>query len=265
MQSKTDSNYRIPDFIVIEDDSKIPSRELTNQKRASRRRKPTRRPNPLKIKSSKGGPTGRVESSISRSDSHLETTESSKSCSLVTKDADGTTYHDSVVFLSSDDDVELPRRPNRPKRKPLMRRSSIDLGMLPSHVEETIPSKEPVVRRRKSIDHTGPTALPWSFDHNTDSPDDSSFSEDIAYFADPGEIVIVGGTHISGREIMDAMFSVTSVTLEASMMNLTHTGSIAEASMEPMLSLADLCGTLIPPRIVDDDARNEHGARRMSR
>lgn len=263
MQSKTESNYRIPDIIVIEDDSKIPSRELTNQRRSSRRRKSTRRPTSHKVHSFKQGP--RVDNSTLRSDAHLETTESSKSYSLETKDADATTYHDSIVFLSSDDDVDLPRRPNRPKRKPLMRRSSIDLGMLPSHDEETIPSKEPIVRRRKSIDHTGPTALPWSFDHNADSHDDSSFSEDVAYFADPGEIVFVGGTHISGREIMDAMLSVTSVTLEASMMNLTLTGSVAEASMEPMLSLADLCGTLIPPRIIDDDARNEHGGRRMSR
>jgi hypothetical protein len=48
MQSKTESNYRIPDIIVIEDDSKIPSRELTNQRRSSRRRKSTRRPTSTK-------------------------------------------------------------------------------------------------------------------------------------------------------------------------------------------------------------------------
>ena len=144
-------------------------------------------------------------------------------------------------------------------RKPrrVARRASIDLGMLPSHGEA---EQSQLPARRKSIHHVAPVVLPWSYDHNTDSSDDNL---SIDCFDDPGEVVLVGVTGVSKRELMDAMFNATSATLDSSMTQLKYTyianeSGLTKPLMEPLLSLSDLCSTLMPPRVVADHANNDH-------
>lgn len=252
MQAKKDSSHPIPEIIVIDDEKVFPSRAITNQRRPSRKlskRQPRSRSGSFNLRNLT--PTASAVQHTMRNieDQHSKDKEKAEE-----------DYTDSVIPLPQDDNVGSRKGTRKPRR--MARRASIDLGMLLSHDEDNlhIPEQHPV--RRKSIDHIPPTFLPWYYDHNTDSNDETS---SIDCFDDPGEVVLVGVTEVSKRELMDAMLDATSATLDSSMSQLRYTGIGNESSspksfMEPMLSLADLCSTLMPPRVVVDDPSNAHNS-----
>ena len=249
MQSKKDSSHPIPEIIVIDDEKAFPSRAITNRRRPSRKRLSSRQ-------------LGSKRESFSLHDSTPSGTAAQQSTRHIddqpfTEEAETEkTYVDRVITLPPDEE-DGSQRPVRMPRRRITRRASIDLGMLPSHDDLAL-NQRPV--RRKSTDHITPTVLPWSYDHNTDSSDDDA---SISCFVDPGEVVFVGVTEMSNRELMDAMFCATSASLDMSMSHSRLTSSANECRspkpmFEPLLSLADLCSTLMPPRVVADNASNDH-------
>ena len=255
MQSKKDSSHPIPEIIVIDDEKVFPSRAITNQRRPSRRLSKRRTGSSSRSFNLRNlTPTGPAAQRATRNveEQHL-------------KEKVEQEYVDSVIPLPQDDDVGSREAMRKPQR--MARRASIDLGMLLSHDEDNLHMTEQHPVRRKSIDHIPPTFLPWYYDHCNDSNDGTS---SIDFVDDPGEVVLVGVTEMSKRELMDAMFDATSATLDSSISQLRYTGIANELSspkpfMEPMLSLADLCSTLMPPRVVVDDLSNSRSSNGLLR
>jgi hypothetical protein len=245
MQSKSELYNRIPDVVVIPADRKIPPREVTNQRKSSSRRRyrSSRRLSSSSSLRRQNSKQAEPEDSISRSFS--QAAEDGKEQPRVVKKPEGGTFNDSILPLTSEDDGDTPER--RPQR--VARRSSLDLGILRGEADSR-------PRRRKSMEYSScPTALAWSFNHN----DESSLSDDQDYGA--GEIVLVGATAVSRWDAIDAMLNQSANLKMLQTTPSEKETSSADAIDEPLISLADLCGILIPPKIVQDDKTSNMGRR----
>jgi hypothetical protein len=254
MQSLSNGR-KIPDIIFVDNNKRIPSSSKINQRRESKRRKQrTYRCSREDSQSQLFAAEVSKEKSKATNDL-LSSTSTMKYNPTAKAGIEGSEYVDSIQLLSSEDEVDRKEKPKRIARRRVMRRSSIDIGTLQNQNDWIPPEAESSARRRKSINNVGHLALPFSYDHSIEDQNDSSISDDIDFFVNSRDVIRIGMANVSKPDPIEAIFNSTSATLEESMMNLTFSEASRaplsfKSRMEPMLSLSDLCGTLIPPRII---------------